>query len=164
MGNTLLFGIVLVLVGLVSCTSTVQHNAVPPSAAYKTDHSELGLIGGSVSKYYEWDREKFNNAVHEGKTVYLEFSANWCQICQKQELHLKAGFAELNDSNVIGFKVHYKDDETTAEHQALAQEYQVVYQHTKVILNNGDVVLKSPEGWEKDRFLSEIRTVQMTHG
>ena len=120
---------------------------------------EPGLIGGGTSRYYNWDKAMFDKAVAEGKTVYLEFSADWCGICQKQEPHLIAAFSELNDPNVVGFKIHYKDDQTTPEHAALAQQYQIAYQHTKVILKNGKQVLKSPEAWTKDKFLQEMRSL-----
>ncbi len=122
-----------------------------------THMMEKGLIGGDISKYYDWDRAKFDQAVKDGKTVYLEFSADWCGICQKQEPHLKAAFAELDNPNVVGFKIHYKDSKTTPEMEGLAKEYQVAYQHTKVILKNGKVVLKSPEAWEAMRFLKEMK-------
>ena len=118
---------------------------------------EPGLVGGGVSQYYDWDKTKFDQAVADGKTIYLEFAANWCPVCQAQEPELIAGFAELNDPNVVGFKIHYNDDETTDEHKALIQQYQIAYQHTKVVLKDGKQVLKSPESWTKDRFLEEMR-------
>ena len=118
---------------------------------------EPGLVGGGISRYYDWNNAMFDQAVAEGKTIYLEFSANWCPTCQSQEPHLIAGFAELNDPNVVGFKIHYKDDETTDEHTALAKQYGIAYQHTKVVLKDGKQVLKSPEAWTKDRFLEEMR-------
>ena len=118
---------------------------------------EPGLVGGGVSRYYDWDKAKFDQAVADGKTVYLEFSADWCPACQAQEPELIAGFAELNDPNVIGFKIHYKDGQSTDEHNALIQQYQIAYQHTKVVLKDGKQVLKSPEAWTKDKFLEEMR-------
>jgi len=118
---------------------------------------EPGLIGGGVSRYYNWDKAMFDKAVADGKTVYLEFSADWCPACQNQEPQLVAGFAELNDPNIIGFKIHYKDGQTTPEHTALAQQYQIAYQHTKVVLKDGKQVLKSPEAWTKDKFLEAMR-------
>ncbi len=118
---------------------------------------EPGLIGGGVSRYYNWDKTMFDKSVAEGKTIYLEFSADWCPACQSQEPQLIAGFAELNDPNVIGFKIHYKDDQTTPEHADLTKQYQIAYQHSKVVLKDGKVVLKSPEAWTKDKFLAEMR-------
>jgi len=124
------------------------------------DTMEAGLIAGDVSKYYDWDKAKFDQAIAEDKTIYLEFAANWCSSCKVQEAHLKAAFEELDDPNVIGFKIHYNDDETTAEHKALAKKYQVPYQMTKIILKDGEVVLKSPAPWEATRFLEEMRKLQ----
>ena len=125
-----------------------------------TESMEPGLIAGDISKFYDWDKTKFDQAVKDGKTIYLEFTANWCGICQQQMPHLKAGFDELDDPNVVGFDIHYNDDQTTDEHKALAQQYQITYQHQKVVLKNGKVVLKSPEAWTKDRFLEEMRKIQ----
>lgn len=126
-------------------------------ATEKPRMMEPGLIGGGVSRYYDWDKAKFDQVVADGKTIYLEFSADWCPACQNQEPQLIAGFAELNDPNVVGFKIHYKDDQSTDEHNALIQQYQIAYQHTKVVLKGGKQVLKSPEAWTKDKFLEEMR-------
>jgi thiol-disulfide isomerase/thioredoxin len=158
-----LFSIALIF--LVACApaqpETVLNQAPVDAEMQKemTETMEPGLIGGTVSKYYDWDKAKFDQAVADGKTILIDFAANWCGICQKEELHYKAAFAELNDPNIIGFKVHYKDDQTTPEHEALAQQYQIAYQHTKVVLKNGQVVKKSPEAWEKDRIIKELTSV-----
>lgn len=120
---------------------------------------EFGLIAGDISKYYNWDKTKFEQAVKDGKTIYLEFTANWCPVCQNQEPHLKAAFEELDNPDVVGFEIHYKDDETTPEHQSLAQQYQIAYQHSKIVIKNGEIVLKSPESWNKAKFLEEMRKI-----
>ncbi len=131
-------------------------------AAVAVDDMEMGhsimdsVIAGSVSKYQNWDKSKFDEAVADGKLVYLEFSANWCSSCKAQEEHLKAAFELLDDPGIVGFKVHYKDDETTDEQEGLAKKYQVPYQMTKVILKNGEVVMKSPEPWEAQRIIEEL--------
>lgn len=155
---------VILLSLLVACApaqqSMMEEEWTPEEMAeMEKEHSTTmsGILSDGVSKYYDWNKELFDKAIAEGKTVYLEFSANWCPTCQSQEPHLIAGFAELNDPNVIGFKIHYKDDQTTDEHTSLAKQYGIAYQHTKVVLKNGKQVLKSPEAWAKDRFLEEMR-------
>ena len=153
-------GIITLLILITGCTSTRQNVQENNPAMQQDSQTEHGLIGGSASKYYDWNKTKFEHAVQEGKKIYLEFSADWCSICQKQELHLKAGFIELNDPNVVGFKINYNDDQTTPEMQALAEQYQIPYQHTKVVLKNGKQAIKSPESWTKDRFLEEMRKIQ----
>jgi thiol-disulfide isomerase/thioredoxin len=159
--------IIGLLVFLVACAPAQQKaelpKAQPVDEAMQKEMAETmeqGLIAGDVSKYYDWDKAKFDQAVKDGKTVLLEFSASWCGVCKAQEPHFKAAFEELDDPDVVGFKIHYKDDQTTDEHSALAQQYQIPYQHTKVVLKDGKVVLKSPESWTKDKFLQEMRRIQ----
>ena len=119
-------------------------------------HETFRPIAGDVSKYYHWNNELFEQANEEGKLIYLEFSANWCPICKQQEKDLVAAFETLDNPNVIGFKIPYKDSETTDEHTALARKYGIAYQHTKVIIKDGKILLKSPEAWNTERFLTEV--------
>jgi thiol:disulfide interchange protein len=150
---------VALLALLIACTPAKQEWTAEEMAEMEKEHSATmsDVLSGGASKYYNWDKAKFDQAVAEGKTIYLEFSADWCPACQSQEPHLIAGFAELNDPNVVGFKIHYKDGQTTDEHTGLAKQYGIAYQHTKVVLKNGKQVLKSPEAWDKSRFLAEMR-------
>jgi len=120
-------------------------------AAMEKEH-EATMSGA----YQDWDKAKFDKAVSEGKIVLLDFAANWCPACQAEHPQLIAGFENLNDPRFVGFRVHYKDDQTTTEHTALAQQYQIPYQHTKVVIKNGKVVLKSPEAWTAERLVSEL--------
>ncbi len=111
----------------------------------------------SASTYMDWDKDAFDQAVKEGKIVLIDFAADWCGICKKEHPQLMAGFEHLNDPRFVGFRVHYKDALTTPEHDALAQQYQIPYQHTKVVIKDGKVVLKSPEAWTADRVVSELK-------
>lgn len=118
------------------------------------------LLAGAVSKYYQWDKAMFDKAVADGKIVYLEFYANWCPICKRQHPELVKGFEELNSQKVVGFRIPYKDSETTKEHEELARQYGITYQHTKVILKDAKVALKNPEEWDSARFVSELKKVE----
>ena len=69
---------------------------------------------------------------------------------------MKAAFNELNTDQVIGFRVNYKDSDTDSNEEALAREFGIANQHTKVAIKDGQRVLKSPESWDKSRYLSEI--------
>jgi len=169
--------LLVLLLFLVACTApnresfkeTPQEQASERAAMEKqgmtaeqieaNEKQEFGprLLGGTVSKYYDWDKTTFDQAVAQNKTIYLEFFASWCPVCNQQEPELLKGFLELNDPNVIGFKIHYKDDQTTDEHVALARQYGIISQHTKIIIKNGKVILKNPEAWDKNRFLTEMK-------
>lgn len=61
---------------------------------------------------------------------------------------------------VIGFRVNYNDNQTDNDECNLAREFGVAYQHTKIFVKNGTRILKSPEGWNKDRYLIEINKYQ----
>jgi hypothetical protein len=52
--------------------------------------------------------------------------------------------------------VNFKDDQTDVDEKALAMEFGVAYQHTKVFVKNGVKVLKAPDSWDSARYTSEI--------
>ena len=46
--------------------------------------------------------------------------------------------------------------QTDADEIALARQFGVAYQHTKVFVRSGKKILKSPEGWDDKRYDIEI--------
>ena len=62
----------------------------------------------------------------------------------------------MTRSDVVGFLVHYNDESTGPDERALARQFGVGYQHTKVFLKKNVRVLKSPESWTQDRYVREI--------
>lgn len=88
--------------------------------------------------------------------MVLYFYANWCPICRAEVPELYAAFSELKNPEVVGFRINFNDNETDELEQALASDSGIVYQHTKVFLKNGELVLRSPENWDKERYLKEI--------
>lgn len=119
------------------------------------------LVDG-VSPYIAFDDASYATAMADGKTIVLYFYAQWCPQCVAEQPEIEAAFAQLNDPNVIGFRVNYKDRDTDEAEEALAREHGIAYQHTKVIIKDGQRVLKAPDTWDTERYLSEIRAV--THG
>lgn len=115
------------------------------------------VLAGAASPLRNFAKEDYEAARASGKLIVLYFYASWCPICKVETASaLYPAFNELSQKGVIGFRVNYNDNETDADERALAREFGVVYQHTKVFIKNGTRILKSPEGWDKARYLAEI--------
>ena len=124
------------------------------------ESSHMGkVLAGTTSKYIEFNKEDYDKALKENKTILLYFYASWCPICKIEQPETMAAFNELNNSNLVGFRVHYNDGEDNADAKALAQQFQIPYQHTKVIIKDGKQVLKAPDSWDKQRYLTELAKV-----
>lgn len=117
------------------------------------------VLAGDKSPFIEFNKADYDTAKAEGKIIVLDFYANWCPICRAEAPDIEEGFDQVNNPQVIGFRVNYNDTETDDVEKALAQEYGVTYQHTKVILKDGKAVLKNGEVWDTERFVTEVNGV-----
>lgn len=124
----------------------------------KTETSfNSAVIAGSSAPLLEFDQRDYEAATKSGRLVVLYFYANWCPICKAEFADaVKPAFNSYSGDDVVGFRVHFNDDAVTPEMEALAREFGVAYQHTKVFIKGGERVLKSPESWDKDRYLREF--------
>ena len=170
-----LFGLlVAVFVVLLGCSSTPapsgeEVQASTPSSNIRLSNVSIQILpsspealsepirlAGTLTPYYEFEQAAYEKAVAEGKTVFLDFYASWCPICRKEEPEILAAFDELQLLNVVGFQVHYNDDETTAEETELAQRFGIAYQHTKLIVKDGDALKRTLEEMRKDEIKALI--------
>ncbi len=117
------------------------------------------VLAGSSAKLLDFNKKDFDAAKASGKLVVLYFYADWCPICKQEFPKMQQAFDQLQSDKVVGFRVNYKDDFTDADEVALAREHGVPYQHTKVFVRGSQQLLKSPEGWDKQRYLDEIAKV-----
>lgn len=133
---------------LVSRKATLTTSPTPSETS--TSDSQPSRTGEEyqAENYRAYTMEEFEVALSEGKIVALYFTANWCPICREQEPINKETLMELsNDSEIVAFRIHILDSEETAETKALAQKYDVRYQHTWVIIRSGgetDSVVTGP--------------------
>lgn len=114
------------------------------------------VLAGTKAKLLDFKKADYDKALGSGKLVVLYFYADWCPICKAEVPKLYAAFNDIDSEMVIGFRVNFNDGSTDNDERSLAQQFGVAYQHTKVFLLDNEVVLKSPETWEKDRYLLEI--------
>lgn len=116
------------------------------------------VIAGTTTPYLEFTQEGYDKALQNKKVVVLNFYANWCPICRAELPDVKSAFDSLENRDVVGFQVNYNDDQTDADEKALAKEFGVTYQHTKVILKDKQQVLKETAQWSKEEFVTQINT------
>jgi len=114
------------------------------------------VLAGKSAPLLDFTKTDYDAAVKSDKLVVLYFYANWCPICKAEFPVMQNAFNELSIDQVIGFRVNYNDDQTGADEKALAKQFGVAYQHTKVFVKNGERILKSPEGWDDKRYDMEI--------
>lgn len=115
------------------------------------------VLAGKSAPLLDFMKADYDTAVKSDKLVVLYFYANWCPICKAETANaLYPAFNDLATDEVVGFRVNYNDSDTDSSEKALASQFGVAYQHTKVFVKNGARILKSPEGWDKNRYRSEI--------
>jgi thioredoxin 1 len=115
------------------------------------------VLAGTEAKLLDFQAADYEQALKTDKLIVLYFYANWCPICRAEFPKMEEAFDELTSEQVIGFRVNYNDNQTEEAEKELARQFGVAYQHTKVFIRNGEQLLKAPDSWEKERYLSEIR-------
>lgn len=160
MKKIITFIIVFILV-IFSIFFLINKNSSEESIQENSENSNIKtepvLIAGTTTPYYEFTQDSYEQAIADDKIILLYFYANWCPICKREQAEATLpAFNELNDSDVIGFRVNYKDDETSKDEEELAKQFGITYQHTKVILVSGELSLKDLNSWDKDKYLQEL--------
>lgn len=117
------------------------------------------VLAGKESLFLDFQEEDYTLALEENKIILLYFYANWCPSCKAEQEYAINAFNNLNRSDVIGFRVNYRDTQTSSFEKELAKKYGITYQHTKVILQNGNQVLKMPNIWYEENYLEEIAKI-----
>lgn len=135
--------------GSIKDESMSKESVEKPSMASQAKGSILAGSEGNA-RYLDFNEEAYKSALAENKVIYLEFYASWCPICRSQEPQIFAAFNELENPKIVGFRVNYDTEE------GLKKQYQVPYQHTRVIIKDGKQIAKASDTWSKERIMEEL--------
>ena len=108
-----------------------------------------GVVNQEVesSNYKLYSKTGYEKALAEKKVTMLYFTANWCPICREQEPINMEALEELSeDKDIVAFRVHILDNETTEEGEGLADEFVVRYQHTTIIIDSEGQIASTTTG------------------
>lgn len=137
-----------------------NESAMMESEDSMMEHSYVGkTLAGTTTPYLEFNKNDYMDAIADGKVILLNFYANWCPVCKDEQVEAFDAFNDLDNKNVIGFRVNYKDSDTDDDEVALAKQFGITYQHTKVLLINGTQSLKTLESWSKADYVAQLATV-----
>jgi thioredoxin 1 len=106
-------------------------------------------LAGEIKPYSE---AAFAEAKAAGKTVLLDFHADWCPVCKKQGPVLGGLVREDKLKDIAAFKVNY-DDET-----ALKKQLKVTSQSTLIVFKGEKLVSRAVGVTDKDKIRALIET------
>jgi inhibitor of cysteine peptidase len=120
------------------------------------------IIAGGMSPFVDFNQADYETLLESDKTIMLYFYAKWCPTC-KRELRdaTEPAFLNYYGKDVIGFRVNYNDSDTDDFEEALANEFGVLYQHTKVFIKNKEVVGVYPNSWSEEEYLSKFNELSI---
>lgn len=165
MKEFLLIGLIglVVMVGCISPEAQTQVSDVMVKDTTQTmekENESMEKTSESMEKtpdvmvkttYVPFTQAAYMQAQADGKIIFLEFYANWCPTCKAQAPALEDGLSRITSENFAAFRVNYKDSETDSDEQALAQKFNITYQHTHIVTNESEeVLLRSQENWSAD--------------
>jgi thioredoxin 1 len=85
-----------------------------------------------AANFTTFSQTAYDAAIADGKTIFLDFHANWCPTCLRNAPYIESAFEELNDDNVVGFRVDFDNS------RDMQKQFGVLSQSTLVLVRNGD--------------------------
>lgn len=107
----------------------------------------------SQSKYIEYSEDILGRTLDSNRVLF--FYANWCPTCRPVDKEISENESRIPDGYVI-IRVNYNDTDTDKEEEALANKYEITYQHTFIEIDKNGEVIQSWNGGDFDMLLGKI--------
>ncbi len=141
-GNSSFYSLIaLLVVGVIAVTA---YSSLASDEAEEVAHSSTTTMMEDSSKpqmaalgLQEYSKSAYEKALSDGKTVLLDFHADWCPTCVENAPKLESALSQLNDSSIIAFKANY---DTESE---LKRQFGIYSQASFILLKEGKVVQKA---------------------
>ena len=136
-----LFAVVIlfILVAITACAGgRGERESEPPESSV-----DVG------ARYVEYTPERFEDASGEFHRVYF-FHASWCPSCRRAHREFRDNPDQIPE-NVVIFKLDY---DTEAQ---LRREFAVVYQHTFVLVDEGNNLIQKWTGGDLGTLIASVR-------
>jgi len=118
------------------------------------------IAGNGELVLLDFLQSDYDKAKAEGKNIVHYFYATWCPICVNEIKNATIpAFNKAEVNNTVAFIINYNDSETTSEERAIASEFGVSSQHTKVFVVDGDVTVKDPQSWREEMYIDELENI-----
>jgi len=105
-----------------------------------------------LSQYVNYSESNLAQSQTRGQSVLFFAATAWCQSCSKLEKEIKENASKI-PANMTILKVDYDND------KAMNKKYDVVVQHTLVLLDESGKELKRWVGLGFDELLAQVNRV-----
>lgn len=137
-----------------------KKEAVPAKTALPRLPGYSGeLVAGKTTPYLRFNQSDYEKALKEKKIIMLVFTATWCSLCRVEQPKIEALFNDLDDTSLIGFKVHIKDEKSEDSEKEVAKKFDVSYPDTKLFLVNGKEALRDIHMWDTPQYIEAIKNL-----
>jgi len=151
-------GVIILIVGGVFLLNQNSSKSNGVTVGEKTSE-QMTEDGDSImmkedSRYVEYSNGVLEESKDKRRVLY--FYANWCPICRPADADFKANMNSIPE-DVVVIRVNYNDTDTDSEEEALADKYEVPYQHTFVQIDENGQEITRWSGGQLEDLLANIK-------
>jgi thiol-disulfide isomerase/thioredoxin len=147
-----------VYVPVVKDDVVIESQVLPPAPEeVRTLRGYSGaLLAGEKTPLLDFNKEDYEKALADDKIIFLYFYTIDCPKCLIDKKPMYEAFDSMESSKIIGFRVNYADEATDLYEGKLAYDFKIEGSHTKVVLKDSTMVLKSSSTWNKNDYVRQI--------